>query len=485
MMNRTVKLIGIAVALFALFLGLSLLIQRWVVYPQFQQLQDLFIEDAEQRLRLAIEGEQKKIDLLAGDYAMWDDTIDFIQSPGTTFVESNFPVESYARGLFDLVWILDGEGRFVYRGMFDPDNGELDTMDMDAGERIALGPGHPFLQPLVSRVVQGIYHVDNAVYQVSVRPVVRSDGSGAPKGVVVMGRRLDASHMEALSGLVSMPVSMHEAMAAPPWSSSDHPVHRTLASGALESWTVLPDIYGEPGIALMLDAPRKITAVGRRALMQGMVAVMAQGLLFLAIGLVYQVRSQRKSQRVELARQLEERTTTLRETEQYLKTIMETVPVGIVIVDASRHTILDINPAALRLLGVRREDAVGKISHTIMHDARAPEEGAENAGGIDDPSATVITRGNGTVMPVFKTVAPTLLRGRNCLLVCFVDITEQKAAEDRINQSLQDMSRINRSMIGREERILELKREVNTLLSELGRVVRYRDYVESDNGEKP
>ena len=67
------------------------------------------------------------------------------------------------------------------------------------------------------------------------------------------------------------------------------------------------------------------------------------------------------------------------------------------------------------------------------------------------------------------------------LLIC-VDITEKKNAEDRLARSLielkkaktsleisnKELERFNRAMIGREQRIIELKREINELRAKLG-----------------
>ncbi|MDQ7051787.1 MAG: PAS domain S-box protein [candidate division KSB1 bacterium] len=67
------------------------------------------------------------------------------------------------------------------------------------------------------------------------------------------------------------------------------------------------------------------------------------------------------------------------------------------------------------------------------------------------------------------------------LLIC-VDITEHKIAEDRLAQSLtelqkakaslevsnNELERFNRAMIGREQRIIELKREINEMRGKLG-----------------
>jgi PAS domain-containing protein len=152
-------------------------------------------------------------------------------------------------------------------------------------------------------------------------------------------------------------------------------------------------------------------------------------------------------------------------------------------VDAGRHTVLDVNAAALRLIGSRREDVVGQLCHSIMGGEAVRELSAKSNVPPGERAEGLLKRANGSTMPVLQTVAPTLLRNRSCLLVCVIDRTQQQVAEEQVKQSIEDMSRLNRSMIGREERVLDLKREVNALLTELGRAARYRAYEVPDNRE--
>ena len=54
-----------------------------------------------------------------------------------------------------------------------------------------------------------------------------------------------------------------------------------------------------------------------------------------------------------------------------------------------------------------------------------------------------------------------------------LDITERKLAEEKILTQLNELRRWNEAMLDREERVLELKREVNELLGAEGKPVRY------------
>jgi hypothetical protein len=53
------------------------------------------------------------------------------------------------------------------------------------------------------------------------------------------------------------------------------------------------------------------------------------------------------------------------------------------------------------------------------------------------------------------------------------EIEERERAESHLHRSLEDMKRFNRLAVGRELRMIELKREVDMLLVELGREIKY------------
>jgi len=58
-------------------------------------------------------------------------------------------------------------------------------------------------------------------------------------------------------------------------------------------------------------------------------------------------------------------------------------------------------------------------------------------------------------------------------VVLLQDITERKKTEEKIKDQLDELKRWQAVMLGREDRVQELKREVNDLCGRLGERVRY------------
>jgi len=55
-----------------------------------------------------------------------------------------------------------------------------------------------------------------------------------------------------------------------------------------------------------------------------------------------------------------------------------------------------------------------------------------------------------------------------------LNITDRKTSEERLRKNITELERFNRLAVGRELQMIELKKEINTLLAELGREERYR-----------
>jgi PAS domain S-box-containing protein len=57
-----------------------------------------------------------------------------------------------------------------------------------------------------------------------------------------------------------------------------------------------------------------------------------------------------------------------------------------------------------------------------------------------------------------------------------LDITDRKQAERELQEKMNELETFYRATLGREERVVELKQEVNELLEQLGKNKKYRDY---------
>ena len=153
------------------------------------------------------------------------------------------------------------------------------------------------------------------------------------------------------------------------------------------------------------------------------------------------------------------------------------------------------NPAAERMLGYSASEMVGKQSPGIFHVAEeiaararelSVELGREVKLGFDafiakselgqpDQREWTYVRKDGSRFPVLLSVT-TLFDASGKIsghLGVASDLTERKRDEEKLRATLSELELFNRVMMNREQRVLELKTEINQLLAASGRPPAY------------
>jgi len=125
----------------------------------------------------------------------------------------------------------------------------------------------------------------------------------------------------------------------------------------------------------------------------------------------------------------------LRESEERLNTILNTIQAGIVVIDAETHEIVDANPAAIKMIGAPKEQIIGHICHKYICPAEKGKCPITDLRQEIDNSERILLTANGKEIPILKTVTPMILRGKEYLLDSFIDITEKKHLEVQFQQA--------------------------------------------------
>jgi PAS domain S-box-containing protein len=124
----------------------------------------------------------------------------------------------------------------------------------------------------------------------------------------------------------------------------------------------------------------------------------------------------------------------LRDSEERLRTILNSMPSAVIIIDAETHNIIDANVAALALAGAEREQVVGSVCHRFICPAEQGRCPITDLGQTVDNSERVLLNAQGEHVPVLKTVISVTLDDRPCLIESFVDISSRKQAEEALGR---------------------------------------------------
>ncbi|MGE5297498.1 MAG: sensor histidine kinase [Solirubrobacterales bacterium] len=126
----------------------------------------------------------------------------------------------------------------------------------------------------------------------------------------------------------------------------------------------------------------------------------------------------------------------LRESEPRLHGVLEAIIAGVLIIDGQTHQIVDVNPRALEIVGLLKDQVIGRTCHRFICPTEQGHCPISDLGQTVDRSERIVLRSDGTRVPVLKSVTPIVWRGHQYLIESFVDISSLKQAQAEARESL-------------------------------------------------
>jgi len=152
---------------------------------------------------------------------------------------------------------------------------------------------------------------------------------------------------------------------------------------------------------------------------------------------------------------------------------------------SSEGRVTFINAAASNILGYPEKEMIGKMMHTEVHHTysdgsefprqQCPMYLTSQDGKARSVSNEVFWRKDGTAVPVEYSTTPVFKDGQViATVVSFHDITERQQAEKELQEQMKELEQFSRLTINREERMIQLKEEINSLLEQKGQEKKYK-----------
>jgi PAS domain S-box-containing protein len=129
-----------------------------------------------------------------------------------------------------------------------------------------------------------------------------------------------------------------------------------------------------------------------------------------------------------------------------VKDILNSIPMGIIIIDPKTHSVVDANTAAIKMIGVSREILAGTICHQHICPAEIGKCPITDLGQRIDLSERILLNSRGDRISIIKNVDRITLGEREFLLESFVDNTERKEAEDALSDVVKELKRSNNEL---------------------------------------
>lgn len=230
------------------------------------------------------------------DWSNWDDSYRFMSDHNKAFVVSNL---TELQLNLDLMMFIDSAGRvFQYKQLVRPGHQPPPNPE---DLRTALGFDNPATRIPANKDLSGVVALKNGeTILTSVRPILRTNGSGAPRGWMVFALRLDRMELGRLAGRMHLNLALYDldSPASQPSCTEALAVLRAgkpsytkpLNDQTILGYSFLKDVFGHPVRLLRLNEPRNLYAASldsQRYLMQFLIAA---GIVFsIVIILVFEI----------------------------------------------------------------------------------------------------------------------------------------------------------------------------------------------------
>jgi PAS domain S-box-containing protein len=184
-----------------------------------------------------------------------------------------------------------------------------------------------------------------------------------------------------------------------------------------------------------------------------------------------------------LEQKVSARTIHLEQTQRELKTILDCVQTGILIIDAKSGEITAANPTAEEMIGETSSGIIGKPYALYLEEIETSDT-TEISSEQRNVESTLV-RANGEIILILQTSVFVNLGTRQVIIESFVDITERQRSEEAARQALfkqKELAELKSNFVSMVSH--EFRTPLTTILSYTQIMQNYRDKLSGDVQDK-
>lgn len=278
-----------------LFISVLVLISIFfstILLASYTTLEEQHIEkDLDQAVKKLNE-EFSTLSAIVSDWGPWDDTYNFVNGNDPEYAKSNLMVTAFNNLKINLFIIINNKGEVVYSGAYDLQNKVI--IPVPALFQRPLDHTHPLMNMSDPHYITArILMLPDYPMIIASHPIVRSDFSGQPQGVVIMGRYLDKAEISRLAALtqprlaftrIDDPTLSRDFVSNIRENSGSSPgIIQQLNGDEIAGYALIPDIYGNDAFVLQITEDRDIYRQGLYTTVQVLLIIIVSSLF---LGLV-------------------------------------------------------------------------------------------------------------------------------------------------------------------------------------------------------
>lgn len=254
-----------------LFLGGVSVLSGRLVMESFIKLEEDSISGNAARAENMLLREAEGLLWVNRDWSFWDDTYAYMDDLNEDYVRINLQPETLETLHLSAMVFLTPEGE-VRSAAPSPSEGGAAFMEWirSNGAIVASRSGYEGFS--------GFFLLEGRLFMVSGAPILRSDGTGPSKGVLLFAREVGAEEAESLSRSILLPLKIHRAESTLPAelggilasmeSTGVSFLSRPLSSEVISGFSLLRDLRGTPAALIEITSRRDIFLQGKKTVLQ-------------------------------------------------------------------------------------------------------------------------------------------------------------------------------------------------------------------------
>ena len=254
--------------LFAALLAAQWAIQQRLVLPRFVDLERESARTDMQRVVLAVEREQQARGAQAADWGNWNETWKYMQRHNAAYVHDTLTDTAVRTLKVDYLALLTQDGRIDWSRALDPRSGRRMTIRLNRTDQLESGWSRALERGVP---VSGLIATNAGVLIAAGAPILDGFGRGPARGMVIVGRLLNAAELLRLSTQAQVQLDMRLLPAHGTTAGAHSGSFPAVSERLTESTTTtriertFPSLAGEPLLELGISVPRHISHRGSEA----------------------------------------------------------------------------------------------------------------------------------------------------------------------------------------------------------------------------